>query len=468
MDLLAQSVKNLTTNEYNKFLKLLVGQQKKKDLLTAIFNCNDDEIDYYKLAEELGYKKSKVAFFTLKHRLTKDIVEYKLRYSENEIVKIESRIHELRILLYSKNHKLFEKEIKELKKKTQELEIIKGQYEIYFCDFLINYHDPNKRKLNIKKMEDVLEMEKVFHLAELEFYKAIFEYQTLFYMSKLYDNSFINSESIDKLNTYHQFLKMDVSLFFYLSVLLTFELRLGRRKEDIEDLGKYIIKLEDIYCSLKLRERFPNCNFAISCLFNKYHLANGSKTEFNESYLQLKSEVKKIAGYKTYEDVLSYYLHISLYYESVNGSLDDFFAECNRLVNKNEEALFTERFMYYYYHIYGLAHFLNSNYRKAETFLLKARQFAKFLETVNFWIQIENHVLNLTIQIKNKSDETAMYEINQLKRLTSKFKHTSPYLKDFLKFSETHVKSSIKVYFDYHQRLISVCNETGLFYLFEL
>ncbi|MFN4124099.1 MAG: hypothetical protein ACK4GL_12445, partial [Flavobacteriales bacterium] len=102
MDTLVQSVKNFSEQEFLKFIKSLKGQPKKKELLKAIYHSEEEKPDFDTIAKSIGYKTSQRAFFTLKHRLIKDIINYRLHQPANEIVKTENRIHELRILLYSK------------------------------------------------------------------------------------------------------------------------------------------------------------------------------------------------------------------------------------------------------------------------------------------------------------------------------------------------------------------------------
>lgn len=466
MDLLIQSVKNFTEQEFQQFLKTLRGQPKKRDLLKAIYHSKSEQVNLEKIAETLGYKSSKIAFFTLKHRLTKDLIEYRLHDRENEIVSTENRIHELRVLLYSKDHKLLEKEIKELKKKAEELEIIRGQYEIHFCEYLINYHNSSKRKQIHERMEQVLEREKIFNLSELEFFRVIFEYQDLYYLSFIQMPSLYQDDSLQRLEFYHRKLNTNVSEFFYLSALLTFELRLNQDRESLKRLNQTIVRLEEIYRTKQLKQRFPNCDFAIRCLFNKYYLAIGDYSEFEATLMQLEKDARKIAGYKPYEDVLFYYLYVSLYHAYARQQIESFINEANELVGKDLTKQYSERFQYYFNHLLGMAYYFSKNYRKAESYLLRSRNHEKFLEPSNFWIQIENHLLNLSIQVRNRSDETALFELNQLKKLAIKYPYLNPLMKDFLKFALKHISSNIRVFFDFEEQLKLLCEKTGFFYLY--
>lgn len=466
MDLLIDTAKNLSDLERNQLLKTLKDQPKKKELLLLIFDPSTSILDTASVAKKLGYSSPAGAFFTLKHRLTKDVLEFKKNSSKNQITEIENRIHGLRSLLYSRDHKILDREIKELRSKAVELEIVKGQGEIFFCDYLLNYHSASKRQSIYESMEEILQKEKLFNLAEIEFYRIIFEYQDLFYLT---NSDQITSREEDLLNFFihvHNNLQLKITEFFMISAHLTLTLRLGTEKKQLKVLNSEIKRLHEIYQSNNLKQRFPNCDFAIKCLFNKYHLALNNLDMFFASLDELKAEVHNIVGYKTYEDALFYYFYVYLYERFLNQQIGDFFKESERLLGVKISHSFSSRFLYFFYHLNGLAHFLNGNYKLAEKSLLKSRNHDRFKEPLNFWIIIENHLMNLTIQIKNQSFETATFELAKLKSTIKKNKVDHPSFKVFLKSSEKLVKTNLSSFSEYKQLLNTLRLETNLFFPF--
>lgn len=466
MDFLIDTAKNLSELERNQLLKLVKDQPKKKELLQLVFNPNASTLSTEHVAKKLGYSSASGAFFTLKHRLTKDLLEFKKKSSKNQITDIENRIYGLRSLLYSRDHQILEREIKELRSKVAELEIVKGQGEIFFCDYLLNYHSASKRQSIYQSMEVILQKEKLFNLAEIEFYRIIFEYQDLFYLT----NSDQITSSEEELMTFftdvHCNLQLKVTEFFMISAHLTLTLRLGTEEKQLKVLNREIERLQEIYQSNNLKQRFPNCDFAILCLFNKYHLALNNHEMFLDTLVELKAEVHKIVGYKTYEDALFYYFYVFLYECFLNQKIGDFSIEIIRLLGAKMSNSLSNRFLYFFYHLNGLAYFLDGNYKQAEKLLLKSRNHDRIKEPLNFWIVIENHLMNLTIQIKNRSYESAVFELAKLKSTIKKNKVDHPSFKAFLKSSEKLLNTNLSSFNDYKEMLNTLRIETNLFFPF--
>ena len=431
-------VRNLSEEDFQNLMKIYKSQPKKRALLKAFRASVSDKEDLFEKAKIFGYDANKGAYLTLKHRLLSEILAYKKANFSNEIVQTENRIHALRMILYSKDQVILEKEIDELKVLVQKHEIIQGRYEIHFCDYLLNYNDRVKRRLLAKNMEQALMEESLFKQAEFEFYRVIFEYQDLYYSFNIIQEGVLDSSALNKIKDIHEQLKLNVTEFFYLSVLLTLELKLGKPRQELLALEKYINRLNQIYRENELHQRFPHCDFAILCLTNKYQLAIGASADFARSKGDLSRKVEQIIGLKTYEDAFIYYLYASLVqYLNENRPLA-FIEEVELLVNVKQSKKFSERFLYYYYHLVGLALFAAGNVKKSESNFRKSRNFVKHLDKLNLWIQIEHYFILLVIQILQQNYESFHYEFGKMKLLIKKCEITEKSILDALDYLKSY------------------------------
>lgn len=349
--------------------------------------------------------------------------------------------------------------------RVNQLEIFNGRYEIYFCEYLLNYHNHKRRDQLYQLMEEALEKERIFNLCELEFFKVIFEYQDFFFNFGIYEQNKIKQKSLEKLTQFHETLQSSVSDFFLLSAELTFELRLNQKKEVLDNLGLKIKRIKELYFKEKISERFPNCNFAIDCLFNKYYLVSCKSEEFNKSTENLLSIEYDILGLRTYEDVMFYFLYAYSRYTISCGNFENLINKINYNMNFADEMFYSEKLIFYLHHLKAFSFIYSGNLKSAEKHLLLARNFRKSLEEPALWIEIENSLLNIAIQIKNKSNESANYEINQLKKLIRKININQQPFIDFIKFTQAHIIKNIKVFYDFKQALKELQKKTGLLHM---
>lgn len=458
-------IRNLSEDCFLSLLKKYRNQPKKRALLKAFRTLDVDTEDFDKIALDLGYQSTKGAFLTLKHRLLRDIVDFKKLELSNKLIKTENRIHTLRMILYSKDKGILVHEIKELKSLVNELEIVKGSYEIHFCDYLLNYDDPTKRKAAVKMMENVLYEESLFNQSEFEFYRVIFEYQDIFYSGGILDPPEARFQIIEKIKSAHDVLQLSVTEFFFLSAFLTFELRLGKSKQEILALQPQIERLQALYIQQNLNYRFPNCDFAIQCLFSKYYLASGNISAFVNSWPELSKEAPSIVGIKTYEDTLIYYFFHSLMYHLNANNLKGFIEEFDSLIPKNMTKTLSNRLIFYIFYLKGSAWFYMENFKKSESYLRKGRGHEKYLEPINMWIQIEHALLMLIIQIKNKDLIAYDYEVARFKKILKSSQIENSSIKDFLKFLELHKERTKPDFSDIMNQLTLFSYQTNLFFL---
>jgi len=467
MDPLTISVLNLSDQEYQTLIRRFKDQPRKQDLLNAIRREGSYTVDYNDLSDRLGYGRKKSALYTLKHRLTKDLVDFRLSTGKNEFILTKERIQGLRSLLYSKDHPVLEKETKDLMRKSQQLEVVRGIFEIHFCEYLLNYHHAPTRNRIRQLMEEDLEKERVFSLCEIEFYRVVFEFQDVFYQARITPSD-IHKEEVRLAAEYHEQLKMGISQFILLSVEMTFDLRLAIPREKQLRLSERIHLLYELYLNSHVQLRFPNCSFALECLFNKYYLITGNELEFKQSLLRLDAAAPGIIGYKTYEDVLFYYLFAKVYAMGRNERTQSLRAFLEKTFPEKELPRYSERFNYYLNHLLAIGLLYEGNTRKAEGRLLKARSYAKYLETPAIWIEIENALLKLSIHVSKKEDEMATYEIGVLRRLIRRNDIKKELFTPFLRYAQKHIQSPIRVFMDFREQLRELKETTGLLQLIDI
>jgi len=467
MDPLTISILNLRDTEYQLLVKRFNGQPRKQELLLAVRQEGSYDVDYNELSDRLGYGKKKSALYTLKHRLTKDLVDFRLEVSKNEFILTQERIQGLRSLLYSKDHPFLEKETKDLMRKCKQLDIVRGVFEILFCEYLINYHHLKTRKRIKKEMEVAFEREKTFGLCEIEFYRVVFEFQDAFYQAHITPSDYYQEE-VKMAAKYHAEVDMRISQFILLSVEMTFDLRLGSSPNEATKLSERIKLLYELYLNSHVQLRFPNCNFAIECLLNKYYLITGNDIEFKQSIKRLDSEVNAIIGYTTYEDVLFYYLFAKIYSMSRTERSTNLRLYLEKTFPDKELARYSQRFNFYINHLRAIALIYEGNLRKAEGRILKARSYTKYLEASAIWIEIENALIKLSIHVNLKENDMAIYELGLLKRLSSREGVSKDLFTSFIRFSKKHIQSPIRIFVDYREQLKNLQEKTGLLHLINL
>jgi len=152
MDKIQSMVLKLTRDDLIQLRFYLWKQNKKVQSLNLLLKQPTNRIKYEEIAFWLRYYIRSKAFYTLKHRFNKDILDFKVLTIKNEIYSIEDLIKNLRLLLYSKETDILQDEINYLKLECERLEIYRGLYEINLCDFLINYSNIKKKVFILRKM----------------------------------------------------------------------------------------------------------------------------------------------------------------------------------------------------------------------------------------------------------------------------------------------------------------------------
>lgn len=461
---LKKLITDLSSEQLSELRTRLQRNKAKLKLLEALLQSNGKtgEALEESLIRKLGYEKNKGAFYTLCHRFVKDISQLKIQFKKNELSVTVSRISNLRLLLYSKDHALFEYEVKDLKKKVQELEIKRGVYEIYFCEYLFHYTEPKLREVAIQNVFKELEDEKIFLLAEMEFYRIILEFQDLFFSCRL--PVAVNPDAeLHSLRAAFEKLPLKTMEFFLLSAELTFDLRFNT--ECLVGAGYTAWKIERLlylFDNFQMNYRFPNCRFAIACLFNKHALASGNMAVFQQQLKDLEQEVEKIIGFKTYENVLFYYWWARSYDLICNNRFEELRALVLNLNRYLEEGIFSGKFQFYLMYLLAVSEIYLKNYRKALSWLLQARNAKKYLGKASLWIQIENSVLALVLHLKTGDARLADYEAQYLRRLLRKHGALHNDFREFLHFVKNHINNPLRVFIDLHQALMALKQKTGL------
>jgi len=247
MDKITATLSKLNQADLDLLGIYLKNQPKKIEFLNHLLNCKSDELNYEEISLIMGYAPHSKAFYTLKHRFLNDIQHFKLLAGKNEIGALEGRIKNLRMILYSRESKILEEEINELKKECARLEIYRGLYEINLCDFLLHYPNASKRNQILKRMNAEYETERIFNTAELEFYRIIFEYQDIYYSGFIHTAG-PDEKEMETLNSCQNKLNSNITTFFKISAELTFALKPFPDKNKLEayhfSIGNYSVSLK--------------------------------------------------------------------------------------------------------------------------------------------------------------------------------------------------------------------------------
>ncbi|MCX7649645.1 MAG: hypothetical protein N2050_03700 [Flavobacteriales bacterium] len=472
MQNLSKIFSDLNAEQIKHLREKFKGNRARLKLIDALLEMKDNPQgkgeDF--LVQRLGYEKNKGAFYTLTHRFIKDISHFKIQIKKNQLSETEARISNLRLLLYSKDHHLFELEAKDLKKKVQELEIKRGVYEVYFCEYLFHYADPVRREAAIRNVFKELEDEKKFLIAEMEFYRIILEFQDLFFSCNVPLNVNPDAELSNMRKMYEE-LPLKTLEFFLLSCELTFHLRINSgcnldAENDKRILRDKINRLYYLFENFQMNYRFPNCQFAISCLFSKHDLVSGDINAFERQIKALEGQVDKIIGFKTYENVLFYFFWAKCYLYIQKNELSELNNLFKDLTKYIQEGLFSKRIIFYMMHLECINEIYQKNYRKAVSLLIKARDARKFLGQSSLWIQAENALLLIALHIKMKDFRLAEHELGYLVRILKNGNFYTEDFRDFVRFIRAFLNNPLRVIIDLQQSLYKLKEKTGLLTLF--
>lgn len=440
MELIYELLNKMRAAEVLKLKKRLGEQKTKIRFIDAVSNYKKD-IDNLELLTDLGYEDNRQAFYTLKHRLLEDILSQKLEQGKSPITDVQEKANNLRVLLYSEDYGLLEKNLKQLERKVIELELYSAAVEVYFCYYLLHYNDPKKRRYYQQKVEESQNNYALYSTLEITFYEMVFQSLDVFYHSIPKVETQLKAH-LEESSIAHNKLHSNISLFFWLSSKLTIEL--APKKEINPSHLTDSKRLLDLFENSSVKYRYPGCSFAINCLTNRYHYLADNKKEFKQSLTYLSKHVNEIKGYRMYENVYFYYLYINILYLVEEGKyqLIQPFVEANLSYDSIEYS--SKKIQFYYYYIIALGHYYNNDFSKAHSALLKARELKHVIESSNSWIYIENQALTIVIQLIYEHSNTFDYEMKSFKKFLIKHQTYSPVWKTFAQMTTAYYKGNFK------------------------
>lgn len=466
MDLLSLSVKNLQQDDFQQLMKKLKSNNQKVRLLAAIKSSRD--LKYEKIIKDLGYQGNVSAFYTLKHRLLEDILEFRLHHGKNAIIQTKERIENLRVLLYSPDHQLLQRELKDLLKKCNQYEIYDGVYEVYFIYHLLNFDNQKQRDTYAKLMAEAKHKAELFNNLELRFYKIILDFQDVFY----YPDNQITESNLHQLNEVESLnskLNSNVSNFFYMSSWMAFNLKrkLSGQSLPVES-EEWINYLSNLYLSSTVQFHYPNCEFALECLFNKYYMLVGDEERFSSNLNRLEQFASQIKGQKMYENVLFYFLYAKTYDLVIKRHFPLITPYLNEFIT---EALFessSNRIKFYYLYLQALGHAYEHNFAKSTAKLLRARTYKPYLSDMSNWIMLENSLLTIMTYILQDDFKMMKYEISLIYRLLPASGPTVPHWKNFMNKMRESISKKNPDRFKYHAIFSEAKESTGSMFLVDL
>lgn len=436
MDDLIEIIHQLSPVELSLLKKEMKSDKQKLKLLEYLLT--NDEINNDEIIEVLNYHNNKNAYYTFKHRLLQDIIQFKLRTGKNKVTKIKEEINSLRTLLYSNQPLLLEKKLFDLLKRTTECEIYNDVREIYLCLFILYFDDPKKRVEYSQKIEESEKKEYLFNELEFLFYKLVFENQDQFYAySKNMEEQ--TDKVLERMKEINAKLNSKISNFLYESSLLTCNLNYKRHTEP--DYINRIRRIYIDYINSPLQFYYPNCKFAIQCLISKFYHNTGLLADHEESLEVLETDLAEIRGYRTYEDVYFYYLYSKARIFIEKKRYLDLQLMIENEVQETTLRLASNKINFYLLFLKGVANYYGGNYSKAYSQFLKARNFTKFLEASSSWVLLETSVFALMVLSRESNFQLIESEKKYLKRNIKRIQTDDKIFEIFLEAYNAKVKN---------------------------
>jgi len=392
MDPLALYIQSLSEKEFLLIQKTLKKTPRKMELVRLLRNNSapgDGDM------QKMGYGNGKNAYYTLKHRLLQDIISFRHSLGKNEFILLKERVDNLRILLYSREHPLLEKELKDLEQKCILYEYNEGLYEVYFCAFMLYYYNPQLQKKYRGLLVETEKKTAALKKMEWLFFEIIFEFQDLYFSEKNY-RSPTGPALLKELEDTMPAEGSKIGEFFIYSAYLTLCINIHTRDaETAEKMELWLRRVSNLFLYPSVQLRYPNLKFAIDCLLNKYYTLSGNREMFEESLFSLRRSAPEIRGYKPYEKVYFYFLYSFFAFLTERGEYEKAYQFIREEIS--DLVLYTagERMRYYLYHMLGVAAFNTQRFGEAEKQFLKARQHNRFITESAHWIVLENSILNI-------------------------------------------------------------------------
>ena len=430
-DHLIVSIKNLTDREFLRLQKELKTNPRKLTLLNYI--REHDIKDYEDVIHALEYNENRNSFYALKHRLLKDLVDYKLEAGKTDIVKTKERIENLRILLFSRDQQLLEKELKDTTQRCEEYDIYHGLYEVNFIWYLLNFENKKLKNKYFKQMRDA--QLKLINYMKLEylFFKIIFEMDSTFFFPRVGDVEKENFKALDEIVYLHRKINSRGSELLWLISELSLRLKYVLRFKKIDkNIQSKMDRLSELYLDKFAKYYFPNHDFILACLFNKYYICINNYGNFYDSLDDMDKLAENIKGKKLFGEFYLYYIFAKVFalihqkeYQQIIPVLSEELD--NRLFESSSDKM-----KYYFYHYFSLGHMYAGNFKKAVSNLLMTRQFKKFISRSSNWMIIENSVLTIFCYLMSDEFKSLEYENNLLRKNLKKFNLYNKTWKSFL------------------------------------
>lgn len=415
MELLAYSVQSLSLDEIKLLKKRIGSGSKKLDLLKGMQEgaCRNNE----EAIQALGYK-DKSAFYTLKHRLTDDIIQLKLELGKNKVIETKEQIDNLRTLLYSKSSTLLIKSLHTLEKRAKELDLYRSMEELYLCYKLVYYYNRKKRETYENRFLKARENAAAFSRLEELFFDVVFSSPDQFYR---YSESNFNRlrDMFREMEVIHYRLNSKVSEFLTLSAKLTIYLN-PHTQQDYSVYKEDLNKLYKIYINTPLQFRYPNCRFAIYALFNKFHYLTGQTKLFEESLMQLNTHVDSIKGYRMYENAYFYYLYINSRHLIDNKLYLGAATFIKEHIDEKLLPISSRKLVCYYHYILALANIYENDMENAQSNVLLCRNYSSYIDKENNWISLEESAISVILQLIENNHDRLSYESNRFRKLLRK------------------------------------------------
>jgi hypothetical protein len=415
MELLSYSVHSLSPDEIKLLKKRIGAGSKKLELVKAIqkgsTRSNEDAI------KVLGYK-DKSAFYTLKHRLTDDIIQLKLELGKNKVIETREQIDNLRTLLYSKSSTLLIKSLHTMEKRAKELDLYRSMEELYLCYKLVFFYNRKKREAYENKYLKARENASAFSRLEELFFDTVFSSPDLFYH---YSESSFNQlrDMFREMEVIHYRLNSKVSEFLTLSAKLTIYLN-PHNKQDLTVYQDDLNKLYKLYITTPLQFRYPDCRFAIYALFNKFHYLTGQTKQFEESLMQLNNHVESIKGYRMYENAYYYYLFINSKHLIDNKLYLGAATFIKEHIDERLLPISSRKLVCYYHYILSIANVLENDMENAQSNLLLCRNYSAYLDKENNWVALDEAAISVMLQLIEGNQDRLAYESNRFRKLLRK------------------------------------------------
>ena len=100
----------------------------------------------------------------------------------------------------------------------------------------------------------------------------------------------------------------EYSKFLYLSAKLTLELNITSKNKLSTDYLEQLHELSESYENIAVKDRYPNCEVAIECLFSRYFYLTGDRPSLKLSQRSIKNKIEQLRGYEMFDEAFLFYV----------------------------------------------------------------------------------------------------------------------------------------------------------------